>query len=689
MESHKNIVHNAPNSSISIEGELSSDMNDGKLFAQEIGRTPRPLPNDLTPYQDDLPVSCIYDLRESGDVVYQNVTLKSNRIRFSKQLGFTTAWAYDGIVPGPKFVVNRGQVVHVDWHNHINKDILLPYRVAVCPNPQGNDPIPQNSPGVDKAATINTKAAALHAATVTHLHGGRTAADSDGWTENLALYKQSQRATYENNQRSTALWYHDHAMGVTRFNVYAGLFGFWIIRDQVEDALVKNKVLPSDQDELYLLIQDRNFDTDEAGRLTGDLLHKTEEDTAEMFGPYTLVNGTLWPRCSVGAHPMRLRLLNGSNARTYCLRLVEVIEVDGKIKYGEDLTQQVPIYQIGTDGGLLDFPVKLPDLGLLLAPAERADVVIDFTRFSDKKLAFVNTAFAPYHGATVTSPGDEKDTQDNPISPAAAGTSRDDHRLPFVHVLRFDVKPDDHGIPSPLNETTLLDPNFVRYVHNAGDTKGRKELVLGKHNHRWIALVEFPIGNLLFRELEEVTSDENTANATGLPLIAIETRIPKSQQTPNGSTIETTWYRTVAMHFHDTVNIQVPYDSWEIWNILNLTGDTHPIHVHLVEFQALHRQKYNTDGYVDGGGYTLPKQPIALTDSPFSPDSNEQGFKDTIRVNPKEALSIAARFNGYCGRYMYHCHILEHEDHDMMRPFVVVPPEVLDLMDDSMGGMAM
>lgn len=660
-------------------------MNDEKSFAEEIGKTPRPLPEELLPYQDDLPAPPIHDLREFGEVVYRKVTLKSSRVRFSTQLGFTNAWAYDGTVPGPTFVVNQGQVVHINWHNNISKDTLLPYQVAVCPDPKDNDPIPQNSPGVDKAITKSTPR--LHATTVTHLHGGRTAADSDGWTENVALYEQSQRATYENNQRSTALWYHDHAIGITRFNVYAGLFGFWIIRDEIEDALVKNKVLPSEKDELCLVIQDRNFDTDDAGRLTGDLLHKTEKSTAEMFGPYTLVNGKLWPRCSVGDRPVRLRLLNASNARAYCLRLVEVIEVDGKISYGEDLTPFVPIYQIGTDGGLLDFPVKLPDIGLLLAPAERADLVIDFTGFSNKKLAFVNTAFAPYNGTTVTSPGD--DPQGNPIPPDPAGTSSDDHRLPFVHVLRFDVKPDEDAIASALDQTTLLDPNFARYVHNPGDAKGRKELVFGKHNHRWIALTEFPIGTLLFRELEEVTNDENTANATGLPLIAIQTPIPQNQQTPNGPIKETTWYRTVAMHFHDTVNIQVPYDTWEVWNFLNLTGDTHPIHVHLVEFQALDRQKYEIKGYVEGCGYTQPNQPIALIDAPFSPDANEQGFKDTIRVNPEESVSIVARFNGYSGRYMYHCHVLEHEDHDMMRPFVVVPPEVLDLMDDGMGGMGM
>lgn len=147
MESQKNIVHNAPNSSISAQGQLPKNMNDEKLCAQEIDKTPRPLPNELTPYQDDLPVPRTYDLRESGPVVYQNVTLNPSHVRFSKQLGFTRAWTYDGTVPGPTFVLNQGQVVHVNWHNNISKETCLPYRVAVCPDPQKNDPIPQNSPG--------------------------------------------------------------------------------------------------------------------------------------------------------------------------------------------------------------------------------------------------------------------------------------------------------------------------------------------------------------------------------------------------------------------------------------------------------------------------------------------------------------------------------------------------------------
>ncbi len=688
MENYDATVQRVPGSLVSGQGTLAEDLDNAKLCVEELASSPRPLPDELTPYQDVLSLPSIYDLRPAGAVAHQTVTLKSATVRFSKQLGFTTAWTYDGTVPGPTFLVNREQIVHVRWHNNIDKHTSLPYRVAVCPNPQSNDPIPQNFPGVHQTATLNAKAAAIRAASVTHLHGGRTAADSDGWTENVARYKQSQWTTYENDQRGTTLWYHDHAMGVTRFSVYAGLFGFWLVRDQVEDTLVADKILPGEKDELCLLIQDRNFDTDEAGRLTGDLLHKTENSTAEMFGPYTLVNGTLWPRCPVGARPMRLRLLNGSNARTYCLRLVEVMEVDGKIEYGEDLTSQVPIYQVGTDGGLLDFPVKLPNLGLVLAPAERADLVIDFTGFPDLKLAFVNTAFAPYQGTTVTSPGN--DPQNHPIPPAAAGTASGEHRLPIVHVLRFDVGPDEGATPSPLSKNLPLDPNFVRYVHTAGDSNGRREMVLPKdHNHRWIALTEFPPGNLLFRELEEVTSEAATATATGLPLIAIETAIPKSQHPPSGPITKTTWYRTTAMAFHDAVRIQISYDGWEVWNILNLTTDTHPIHLHLVQFQALHRQKYLTDGYVPGGGYTQPDQPIKLDGSPSDPDLNEQGFKDTIRVNPGEALSIAAHFDGYCGRYMYHCHILEHEDHDMMRPFVVVPSEVLALMGDGMGGMQM
>ena len=126
-------------------------------------------------------------------------------------------------------------------------------------------------------------------------------------------------ADYDNDQRATMLWYHDHALGITRFNVYAGLAGLWVIRDDEEDRLG----LPSGPYEIPLLIQDRNLDTGADGALSGRLLHKVEEGTMEFFGPFTLVNGTIWPYVSVEPRSYRLRLLNGSNARTYRLLFLD------------------------------------------------------------------------------------------------------------------------------------------------------------------------------------------------------------------------------------------------------------------------------------------------------------------------------------------------------------------------------
>src|SRR5207253_4752233 len=204
----------------------------------------------------------------------------------------------------------------------------------------------------------NSTVARLPPWTVVHLHGGRTAAVSDGWTENASLSGQVTTSDYANDQQATLLWYHDHAMGITRFNVSAGLAGLYPIRDTEEAALH----LPAGPYEIPLLIQDRNLETAPDGLLTGRLLHKVEEGTMEFFGPFTLVNGTIWPYLPVEARQYRFRLLNGSNARIY--RLV-LLDESGTAVHAH-------IKQIGTDGGLLGQPVDIPRDGLLLSPAGRA-----------------------------------------------------------------------------------------------------------------------------------------------------------------------------------------------------------------------------------------------------------------------------------------------------------------------------
>jgi spore coat protein A len=204
-------------------------------------------------------------------------------------------------------------------------------------------------------------------------------------------------------------------MGVTRFTVYAGLAGLWIVRDERERALGLPEGFPF---ELPLLLQDRNFDEGPHGRLSGELVHKTDPGTMEAFAPFTTVNGKIWPSLEVHPSTYRLRIINGSNARTFRL----VLMCDGQ----PDLDR---ISQIGTDHGLLRAPVGVPPEGLVLAPAERADLLVDFSDLQPgNELTLLNTASAPFDGA--------------PYPPEhAAQVANVDGLLPYPDVMRFRVVP--------------------------------------------------------------------------------------------------------------------------------------------------------------------------------------------------------------------------------------------------------
>ena len=148
---------------------------------------------------------------------------------------------------------------------------------------------------------------------------------------------------------------------------------------------------------------------------------------------------------------------------------------------------------------------------------------------------------------------------------------------------------------------------------------------------------------------------------------------------------ETTRYRVVAAHFEDMTTFFPMLGEYEVWQLINLTGDTHPIHLHLDPFQILARHPIRYEIPEDGIGdrdlaatITLGRDPDDELDHAI--DENERGLKDTIRVNPNEIVEIAVRFTTFSGRYMYHCHILEHEDRDMMRPFVTMAPELMPFM---------
>jgi spore coat protein A len=210
--------------------------------------------------------------------------------RFHRDLPESRIWGYDGTVPGPTIEAERGQPVTVEWHNQLDRP--LPIVVTLAPAATDADGVPvQCVPGLS-GGTPDERTAALAGHTVVPLHGGLTPASSDGWAENLSAPGQPAVFCYPMDQRAALLWYHDHVMSVTRFGVYAGLAGLWIVRDEHERQLGLPEGPPF---EVPLLIQDRNFHLDDQGRLTGRLVHKTDPEVMEAFAPFTVVNGKVWP----------------------------------------------------------------------------------------------------------------------------------------------------------------------------------------------------------------------------------------------------------------------------------------------------------------------------------------------------------------------------------------------------------
>ena len=588
----------------------------------------RALAAPLAPFVDALPLpSRLIAAQHDGRLT---VRMGAGVHRFHRDLPASRIWGYDGTVPGPTIEVERGQPVTVEWRNEL--EAPFPVVVTIPADATDADGVPvQCLPGLS-GGEPDRHAAELTGHTVVHLHGGLTPASDDGWAENIFAPGQPALYHYPMNQRAAMLWYHDHVMGITKLDVYAGLAGLWIVRDGRERELGLPEGPPF---EVPLLIQDRNFDLDEGGNLTGQLIHKTDPEVMEAFPPFTVVNGKVWPVLDVQPTTYRFRVLNGSNARTY--RLVLLHE-------GEPALER--IVQIGTDHGLLRASAPVPSDGLVLAPAERADLLVDFSDLGPgSELTLLNTAAAPFDGA--------------PFPAADAEQAANlDGLLPYPQVMRLRV------LPGTATRRTIPRELATDYDSPPADA-------LSAAARRVIALVERELDHapnmLTMRELAIVGDDQ-----TG-PLVTVR----------DGE--ETTRYRSVAAHFEDTTTFFPMLGRYEVWQLVNLTGDTHPIHLHLDPFQILSRRPIRYEIPEGGVGdrdltavITLQRDPNDKLDHAI--DDNERGLKDTIRVNPNEIVEIAVRFTTYSGRYMYHCHILEHEDRDMMRPFVTMPPELMPFM---------
>jgi spore coat protein A, manganese oxidase len=422
-----------------------------------------------------------------------------------------------------------------------------------------------------------------HVRMMTHLHGAFVAGDSDG---NPAItpygfgHGDTQAVSYPNEQPATLLWFHDHGLGATRLNVFAGLAAAYILRDQYDTGHEPNSIgIPGDAYEIPLVIQDRQFSRD------GKFFYPTSdiEDVVwigEYFGDVMLVNGKVWPYLNVEPRMYRFRILNGCNARILNLDLS-----------GSDF------WQIGADGGMWDVPVRTRRL--VMAPAERADVLVDFRRFAGQTLVLMNHK------------------PPRPVSTPAP-------ELPQVMQIRVGTTvshPGPTSIPSSLpgRRANLGTPIVTRYI--------------------------------TLNEVAPETAD---------------------------------WFLNLnAVHFEDAITEMPHVGTIEDWVYINMTEDTHPIHNHLIQFQVVGRTPFDAEAFEEayGGPNGVPGgiDPTPFATGPMQPpDPIERGFKDTVKANPGEFTTIRAQYDLPTGvtapqTYVYHCHIVEHEDNDMMRPFTVVP----------------
>lgn len=374
---------------------------------------------------------------------------------------------------------------------------------------------------------------------------------------------------YDHTLHACHEWYHDHALGITRLNVYAGLAGMYIIRNKEERALN----LPSGVYEIPLVIQDKSFNED------GSLFYPKNIDnppptypevsiTPGFAGDTIIVNGKAWPYLEVEQRKYRFRILNGSNERFYRMSLTS----------GQDFIL------IGTDGGLLEKPVRLKEI--TIGPSQRADLILDFTdQPVGTNIVLTNTARTPFDFGA-------------PPDPNTDGL-----------IMQFRVKENNSG------EDTSTIPEFLSRIkkYREKDVRRIRDISLNVGADRF--------GRLMFT----LNNREFIGGITEDPVV----------------------------------------DELECWRIINAGLGVHPIHIHQIQFQVLDRIP------IDSAAYNQTGQILFIGD-PEPPPPELRGWMDTVQAFPGYMTRLLCKFGPYTGRYVYHCHILEHEDHDMMRPFDVV-----------------
>lgn len=561
----------------------------------------------------------------------------------------TTVWGYGSVnhpdsFNYPAFTVEAqvNRPVRVKWINQlVDKDgNFLPHLLPVDQTLHwANPPGPRDHTGTDPNPYRGP------VPMVVHLHGGHSPDDSDGYTEawflpkakNIpdgffrvgtfynyfalkALLRFGQRwepgsATYQypNDQAATTMWYHDHTLGMTRQNVYAGPAGFYLLRGGARDlppcvlpgpALSQGAPSAAQSYEIPLAIQDRSFNADgslfyPASRRFFDGVvgpYRPEGKippiwNPEFFGDTIVVNGKTWPTLNVEQRRYRFRTLNGCNTRFLILKLVAGDPTNPTVRSG---AAALPFWQIGAEGGFLPQPVRLEEL--LIAPAERADLIVEFTKFPVGSIIYLinRGPDTPFNGV-----------MDGEANVQTTG-----------QVMRFVVGPrtsTDTSIPPQ----KLKLPRIPR---------------LGK------AVVSRQLS------LNEATTTGTLADGT-----QVEAVVAALLGIVRGGV-------PIPLHWDSPITERPRLNSTEIWELHNFTVDAHPIHIHEVMFEVIDRTPI---GEVPGGPASIPPRP------------NETGLKDTVITLPGFITRVKAKFD-LPGLYVWHCHILEHEDNEMMRPYRVV-----------------
>src|SRR6266545_672611 len=634
-------------------------------------------PTTIPQYVDPLPIPQVMPKQGTIGTTIDNYEIAARQIQqqvLSTGLPQTTVWGYGAPASPSSFsypartieaLTNRP--VRVTWINDLrdNNGAFLPHLLPVdqtlhwanppqdCldgtlhPDCRGQSQLPYMGP----------------VPIVTHLHGAHVQPDSDGYPEawylpaanNIPVGFATKGSNfgqipgvpvtpgaavfqYPNSQRATTLWFHDHVLGMTRSNVYTGLAGFYLLRDPATDPAG----LPKGAFEIPLVIQDKSFNSDGSlfypdnraffeglvqanlqipfipdPTLTGGMSDVPPIWNPEFFGNTTVVNGKTWPKASVEQRRYRIRILNASDTRVLILK----ITTDPLARPG---TAAVPFWQIGADGGFLPAPVNVTEL--LIAPAERVDLIVDFTDVATGTNLFL--------------------INEGPDEPFGGG-------VPGV----------DFAFADPRTTGQVMKLTVVKRVGTDSSTPPQSLTLpsrtpLGPASKtRTVSLNEAESETVFVITADGKIKESRSANA--VPFAPVQALLGTATVSKKGVITATRNVKTAATTENPALG------ATEIWEIYDFTEDAHPIHIHQVQFEVVNRQDISIDPIT--GTATLV--PGTIT----GPEAGETGTKDTVLVYPSKVTRVKAKFD-IPGLFVWHCHIISHEDHEMMRPYCVGKP---------------